>query len=137
MPFLSIAKILVCGLTVSVSKIILSCLIWTVSILQHKGSFSLTITIIVVVVVVVVVAVVVVTVSSSTSSSKIVVKVVVVVDVVVVVVAIYHLFYLFFISFSLTLTFFILQRNSCTKKLVCQKYSTPIYVKKYTTGKIN
>ena len=61
----------------------------------------------------------------------------VVVVAVVVVVVIYHLFYLFFISFSLALTFFILQRNSCTKKLLCQKYSTLIYVNKYTTGKIN
>ena len=48
-----------------------------------------------------------------------------------------YLFTYLFISFSLTLTFFILQWNICTKKPVCQNYSTLIYVNKYTMRKIN
>ena len=42
-----------------------------------------------------------------------------------------------FISFSLTLTFFMLQWNSCSNKLVCQKHSTLTYVNKYNMRKIN
>ena len=47
----------------------------------------------------------------------------------------FYFIYLF-ILFYLTLSFFILQQNSCTNKLVCQKYSTLIYVNKYTMRKI-
>ena len=46
-------------------------------------------------------------------------------------------YYLFIYLILRNAYFFISQLNSCTKKLVCQKYSTLIYVNKYTMRKRN